>query len=301
MSTPVGGQAVLDGVMMRCGDRWALAQRVGGGGIQVTVDATPRWAQRVQNVPLVRGLAALSETLVLGFRSTIRSSRTRRGERHDGISPGEAVSVVTGVALAVGLFGLLPAVVADRSGTSGAEFHGIEATLRIGLLAGYLWIIGRNPQIARVWGYHGAEHKTVNTHEAGDPLDLPTVRSHSTRHLRCGTTFLLLVAVVAIGVHVVVGDRSLPVLLVSRVVGLPVIAAIAYEVIRVAGRPDAPAWMRPVLLPGLGLQALTTREPDDDQLEVAIAALRAVTEPADAPAPLLRDAGLHRGAAVVGA
>lgn len=285
MSSPVGGQAVLDGVMMRQGDRWALAQRLASGKIAVTLERTPRWAQRVEDVPLVRGLAALGETLVLGSRATIRSSRTRRGAgTDDGASVGEALSVVIGAAFAVAVFGLLPAAVAELSGTAGARFHAIEGGLRIALLAAYLWLLGRNREIATVWAYHGAEHKTVNAYEAEAPLDVASVRGHSIRHLRCGTTFLLLVAIIAIGVHVVIGDRSLPVLLASRIVGLPVIAALAYEVIRVAGRRDAPRWLRPVLLPGLALQALTTREPDDDQLEVAIAAMRAVTDPLpDAP------------------
>jgi uncharacterized protein YqhQ len=283
MATPVGGQAVLGGVMMRQGDRWSLAQRLDDGRIDVSVHDTPRWAQRVQDLPLVRGLAALAETLVLGSRATIRSSRTRRGVDADGHgSIGEALAVVIGAVFALAVFGLLPAGVAEWSGTSGAAFHGIEAALRIGLLAGYLWLIGRHRDIATVWGYHGAEHKAVNAFEADAPLDVDSVRSFSIRHLRCGTTFLLLVVVVALGVHAVIGERSLPILLASRVIGLPVIATLAYEVIRVAGRPGAPAWLRPVLVPGLAMQALTTREPDDSQLEVAIAALRAVT--VDVPA-----------------
>lgn len=281
MSSPVGGQAVLGGVMMRHGDRWALAQRLDDGRIDVTVEPTPQWAQRVEDVPLVRGLAALAETLVLGSRATIRSSRTRRGDDAGGGSVGEAIAVLIGAAFALVVFGLLPAAVAEISGTGGATFHAIEGGLRIGLLAGYLWLLGRSREIATVWSYHGAEHKTVNAYEAEAPIEVASVRGHSIRHLRCGTTFLLLVAVVAIGVHVLIGDRSLGVLLASRIIGLPVIAALAYEIIRVAGRRDAPRWLRPVLMPGLALQSLTTREPDDDQLEVAIAALLAVLEPAD--------------------
>ena len=135
MSMPVGGQAVLGGVMMRRGDRWALAQRLDDGSIDVSVEGTPRWGRRVEELPFVRGLAALAETLVLGFRATVRSSRTRRGETREGTTPGEAVSVVVGVVFAVGLFGLLPAAVAERSGTSGAGVHAVEGALRIGLLA----------------------------------------------------------------------------------------------------------------------------------------------------------------------
>ena len=271
--------------MMRHGDRWALAQRLDDGRIDVSVHATPRWAQRVQDLPLVRGLAALAETLVLGSRATIRSSRVRRGVATDGRSSvGEAVAVVVGAVFALLVFGMVPAAVADLSGTTGAAFHGIEAALRIGLLAAYLWLIGRNHDIATVWGYHGAEHKAVNAYEAEAPLELDSVRSFSIRHLRCGTTFLLLVVIVAIGVHALIGERSLAVLLASRVLGLPVIATLAYEVIRVAGRPGAPRWLRPVLVPGLAMQALTTREPDDHQLEVAIAALVAVTGEHPAPA-----------------
>lgn len=287
MSSPVGGQAVLGGVMMRRGDRWALAQRLADGRIDVTVDDTPRWARRVEDVPLVRGLAALAETLVLGSRATIRSSRTRRGaDSEGGGSIGEAIAVIVGAAFALLVFGLLPAAVAEFSGTTGATFHAIEGGLRIGLLAGYLWLLGRSREIATVWAYHGAEHKAVNAYEADDPIEVASVRTHSTRHLRCGTTFLLLVAIVAIGVHVLIGDRSLGVLLASRIVGLPLIAALAYEIIRVAGRRDAPRWLRPVLLPGLALQSLTTREPGDDHLEVAIAALLAVMDPTDGARPL---------------
>lgn len=277
MSTPVGGQAVLDGVMMRRGERWTLATRADDGTITVSEHAAPAWASGVSDLPLLRGVAALAETVVLGGRATILASRRRTGATE--ARPGEIVAVVLGAVFAVAAFGLVPTWLAHHATDGGWLFHLTEATLRIGALVGYLALLGRSPTIARVWGYHGAEHKAVNAHERGLPVEFGTVAAMPRQHRRCGTTFLLLVAVLAIAVHAVIGEPALPVLLASRVLALPLIAALAYEVIRVAGRPDAPGWLRVLTVPGLWFQSLTTREPDADQIEVAVAAL----------APLLGD------------
>lgn len=273
----VGGQAVLGGVMMRKGERWALALRLDDDTIDVSVHETPGWAGRVSTIPFARGIAALAETLVLGGSATVRSSRARRGEDLDtGVGAAEVLSIVLGVVFAIVTFGIAPTAVAHLVGATGLAFHLLEATLRITVLVGYLAALGRSAAIADVWAYHGAEHQVVNAFEAGDDLTVAAAGRQTVRHGRCGTTFLLLVALLAIAVHVVIGEPSLPVLLASRVLGLPVIAALAYEVIRVAGRPDGPRVLRPLLAPGLAVQRLTTRPPDDRHREVALAAMVAV-------------------------
>lgn len=269
----VGGQAVLDGVMMRAGDRWSLATRRPDGSIEVTTHRAPEWAGRFAAVPLVRGIAALAETVALGGRATVLASRRREGVDH--ARPGEIVAVAIGGALAVALFGVAPTAVAHQV-TSGWTFHLLEAVLRIGALVGYLALLGSSAAIDDVWRYHGAEHRVVNAHEAGERPSVRAASRYPTAHRRCGTTFLLLVAVLAVAVHAAIGEPPTALLLASRLLALPLIAAVAYEVIRVAGRPGAPLVVRALTAPGLAFQRLTTREPSPAHLEVAVAALAAV-------------------------
>lgn len=286
---PVGGQALLGGVMMRSGRRWAAAVRRADGGIEVTDGEVPGIGGRWRDVPLVRGSLALVESLVVGLRATVWASDVRStsaaaadGRTDGGLSKvGIAVSLVLGVALAVGLFGLAPAVVAELVGPEGSlAFNVFETVVRVGFLVAYLLVLGRSAELRRVFAYHGAEHMAVNAHEAGDLLTPAVVRGHSRRHGRCGTTFLLMVAVLATAVHLVVGRPSWPLLLTSRLVLLPVVAGLAYELIRFTTRPAAGRPSSVARRAGFLLQDLTTRTPDDDQIEVAVVALRAALDSA---------------------
>jgi uncharacterized protein YqhQ len=273
----MGGQAVLEGVMMRGASKWAVAVRDRDGSIKVDVRDVPGWAERYGRVPVVRGVMALVESLGLGYRALTWSANQQ-------VPPEEQVSEkVMGWAVAVAviafsaLFILLPAL-AGRS--LGHLFHGsfpiVEGVARLALFIVYLLVIGRMRDIRRVFQYHGAEHKSIAAYENGVELTPETAQQFSTAHVRCGTNFLLTVMVVAIVVYSVIPRPNLLVVIGSRVVLIPLIAGLSYEVIRLAARNMNHPVVRAMMRPGLLLQRLTTRRPDLEQLEVAITSLRAV-------------------------
>ena len=273
----MGGQAVLEGVMMRGASKWAVAVRGRDGSIKVDVREVPGWAERYNKVPVVRGVMALVESLGLGYRALTWSANEQ-------VPPEEQVSEkVLGWAVGIAvvafsaLFILLPAL-AGRS--LGHLFHGsfpiVEGVARLAIFVAYLLAIGRMRDIRRVFQYHGAEHKSIAAYENGVELTPETAQQFSTAHVRCGTNFLLIVMVVAIVVYSVIPRPNLLVVIGSRVVLIPLIAGLSYEVIRLAARNMNRGVVRAMMRPGLLLQRLTTRTPDLDQLEVAITSLRAV-------------------------
>jgi uncharacterized protein YqhQ len=281
----VGGQALIEGVMMRAGDNWAAAARRPDGEIVTTGDAVPRWARTTDRIPIARGAMAMVETILVGLRA-LRWSAGVADPDDDTAHRGGSLAVTTAVALLLftAVFAVVPAAVARGIGFEGFAFAVAEAAVRLGLFGAYLLLIGRSPGIQRTFAYHGAEHKTIAAHEHHlAPLTIEAVRPFSTRHARCGTDFLLLVVVVAIVVFSLVGDASWPVLIATRIVGLPIVAGLAYEVLKLAKRRPDSRVVRVLTAPGLALQALTTRPPTDDQIEVAIVALEKVLEAAPAP------------------
>ncbi len=273
----MGGQAVLEGVMMRGASTWAVAVRGPEGDIKIDVREVPGWAERYRNFPIVRGVMGLGESLGLGYRALTWSANQQ-------VPPEEQVSEkVMGWVVAVAaivfsaLFIILPAL-AGRS--LGHLFHGsfpiVEGIARLAIFVVYLLAISRTCDIRRVFEYHGAEHKTIAAYENGVELTPDTAQQFSTAHVRCGTNFLLTVMVVAILVYSVVPRPNLFFVIGSRVVLVPLIAGLSYEVIRLAAKHMDNAVVRTLMRPGLLLQKLTTRQPSLDQLEVAIASLRAV-------------------------
>jgi uncharacterized protein YqhQ len=276
----VGGQALLEGVMMRAGDRWGAAARRPDGVIVTTGDAVPSWARATDRVPIVRGAVAMVETIMVGLRALKWSAQVADPADEAPVSS-RSLALTTAVALAVfaAVFAVIPAAVARGLDLHGVGFAVAEAGVRLGLFAAYLLLMGRSPGIQRTFAYHGAEHMTIAAHEHAADLTVDGVRPFSTRHARCGTDFLLLVVVVAIVVFSFVGDASWPVLIATRVVGLPLVAGLAYEVLKLAKRRPDSRVVAVLTAPGLALQALTTRPPSDDQIEVAIAALAVVLEP----------------------
>ena len=273
----MGGQAVLEGVMMRGASTWAVAVRDPDGSIKVDVRDVAGWSERYRNVPVLRGVLGLVESLGLGYRALTWSANQQ-------VPAEEQVSEkVMGWAVAIAaiafsaLFILLPAL-AGRS--LGHLFHGsfpiVEGVARLAIFVVYLLAIGRMPDIRRVFQYHGAEHKSIAAYENGVELTPETAQQFSTAHVRCGTNFLLTVMVVAIVVYSVIPRPNLLFVIGSRVVLIPLIAGLSYEVIRLAAGNMNRAIVRVMMRPGLLLQKLTTREPDLDQLEVAITSLRAV-------------------------
>jgi uncharacterized protein YqhQ len=276
----MGGQAVMDGVMMRGETSWAVAVRTDEGDIDLAVHAAPRWAERWSKVPLVRGVVTLAESLTLGMRALMWSA-SRQLPEEEQISSG-AMGWAIGIALTffTALFILLPAFAARGLGgvigRHGWQFTAAEGVLRLGIFIGYLALIARLDDIRRVFQYHGAEHKAIAAYENDVELSPASAQRFSTEHVRCGTNFLLTVMVLTIVVYSFVGRPDWLVLIASRIVLIPVIAALAYEVIRFAAKHMQWRWVRVLMRPGLLLQRLTTREPTLDQLEVAIASLRAV-------------------------
>ncbi len=281
-STPIGGQAVVEGVMMRGPHCWAVAARRPDGTIATTDEMVPEWAQKPKGIPIVRGAFALVETMALGLRALRWSASVERGEEEGEPASNRSLALTTVVTLVVfvAVFAVVPAAVAhavaDRVHGNTAVFIISEGVLRLGLFLGYVVAIGRSPAIRRTYEYHGAEHMVIAAFEHAEPLTIEAARRYSTRHARCGTDFLLLVVVVAIVVFSFVGQASWPVLVLTRVLGLPLVAGLAYEILRLAKRRPDSRFVKAITAPGLALQALTTKPPADDQIEVAIASLEAV-------------------------
>jgi uncharacterized protein YqhQ len=283
---PVGGQAVLEGVMMRGVSTWAVAVRAPHGEIQVTSEPLVSWAKRnrILRWPVIRGIVALAESLKIGFRALAISANAQLIEE-DGEEPEPiggftwTLTIVLSLVLAIGLFFVVPvsatSLIKDQLG-SAVLFWLVEGVLRTAIFIGYLAAISRLPDLRRVFEYHGAEHKTISCYEAGDRLTPARAEVYSRLHPRCGTSFLLIVMVLAIFVFAPIGLPAWYWLVLSRILGIPLIAGLSYEVIKWAGKHRRKRWVRAVMWPGLMLQNLTTREPDREQLAVAIAALEAV-------------------------
>jgi uncharacterized protein YqhQ len=280
---PVGGQAVLEGVMMRGVSVWAVAVRKPEGDIEVTSEPLVSWARRhrVWRLPVIRGVVALAESMKIGFRALAISANAQldpeEQEEIGGFTWG--VTIALSLVLAIGLFFVIPvgatSLIKDQLG-SPLLFWLVEGCLRTAIFIGYIALISRLGDLRRVFEYHGAEHKTISCYEAEDRLIPARAKLYSRLHPRCGTSFLLIVMVLAIFVFAPIGLPAWYWLLASRILGIPLIAGLSYEVIKWAGRNRRKRWVRALMWPGLMLQKLTTREPDEQQLEVAIAALEAV-------------------------
>jgi len=283
---PVGGQAVLEGVMMRGVSTWAVAVRKPDGRIEVTSEPLVSWMKRHRflRLPVIRGVVALVESLKIGFRALAISANAQlepeQGEEPEPIGGFTwGLTIVLSMALAVGLFFVVPvgatSLIKDELGSS-LLFWLVEGILRTAIFIGYIAAISRLPDLRRVFEYHGAEHKTISCYEAGDRLIPARAETYSRLHPRCGTSFLLIVMVLAIFVFAPIGLPEWYWLVLSRILGIPLIAGLSYEVIKWAGKNRRKRWVRAVMWPGLMLQNLTTREPDREQLAVAIASLEAV-------------------------
>lgn len=276
-----GGQAVLEGVMMRGASSCATAVRSPDGSIAFDVhslDGVQR--KRIGRVPLVRGVYVLVDTLNLGFRALAFSARVQAGPELGTSDVPLAGSMVLAVLAGLGLFFLLPAgaayFVEAVFGLPAAWGTILEGLLRLALLLGYISSIGRIPEIARVYAYHGAEHKTIHAFEANRPLTVEEIAQFPREHPRCGTAFLLTLVVLSVIIFSLLGPMPLGLRLLSRVLLIPALAGLAYEYIRWTARVGARPWARILVLPNLALQRLTTREPDGEMIEVALAAFEAM-------------------------
>jgi uncharacterized protein YqhQ len=276
-----GGQAVIEGVMIRGPRTMAIACRKPDGDLIIRSEPLGGvYSGWVRHLPLVRGMLVLWETLALGIRALIWSSNVQLGEEDQEPDTGAMWTVALASLVIVGgmIFAgpLLLADLLDSLLHSEWLVYLIEGAIRLGIIVGYVAAIGLLPDVRRVYEYHGAEHKSIHALEHGDPLDPAAVQRHPTAHVRCGTSFLLTVVIVSIFVFAAVGDQDLWLRILSRIILIPVIAAIAYEVIRLGGAFEQNPITRILMWPNLALQALTTKPPDDSQVDVALAALKHV-------------------------
>lgn len=281
----LGGQALIEGVMMRSADQWAMACRLPDGTLDVRASRLPSPKGRVRRLPLIRGVVALGTSLSIGGRALQLSAQLQMPEeQRKSVGP-----LLTGLVAALGLvlgiclFFLLPAFVVDLlrgSLENAVAFVVVEKAVRFGIFFAYLGLISRRRDVQRVFEYHGAEHKVIACREAGEPLSAAAAAGYSRFHPRCGTSFLLLVLAISTVLFSLMGRPDGALLFASRLLGLPLVAGVAYEVLRWLARHEQRPLARAAIAPGLWLQRITTREPDEAQLEVAIAALEAAEAPA---------------------
>ena len=283
----VGGQAVIEGVMMRGPGKLAVAVRKPNGEITVDLKDAGSVSDRypILKKPFLRGVVSLMESLSYGMKALSFSAQAS-GEEEEGEESMSSLELAGTIAVSVGLAVLLFVVLPtgamkllQNEGFSPMVLNLCEGLLRLGIFLLYIWGISRQKDIQRVFQYHGAEHKTIYTYEHGLPLRVENVRPFSTLHPRCGTNFLMIVMLISIFIFTFLGWPSLWERILSRILLMPVVAGISYEIIRFAGKHMDKPWVRAAILPGLALQKLTTRQPDDDQIEVAIASLKAVLPP----------------------
>ncbi len=291
--TYVGGQAVIEGVMMRGPEYIATAVRTPSGEITIKKDPVHSLGEKypILKKPFIRGTIALGESLVYGMKSLSYSAQAAGEEEEQLTTKQMAVTMTFSAVLAIIFFLVIPTYGAKfipGVAESTVRLNIVEGILRLAIFLLYIWGISLTSDIRRVFEYHGAEHKTIWTYEAGEALTVENVKKHSRLHPRCGTNFLLIVMVVSIFVFAFLGWPNLIERIISRIILMPVVAGISYELIRLAGRTENHV-IQTLVKPGLWLQYLTTREPHADQIEVAIQALEAAkpeeeTEPAaDAP------------------
>lgn len=287
-SVHIGGQAVIEGVMMRGESSYAVAVRKPGKEISVKVESQPRWtaAYPILGFPFIRGIVTLAETLVLGM-NTLMYSAEQAGDEKEKLSSKEvALSLTLSIMITILLFIALPAFVFSKlraTPLNTITLNLIEGSIRIAIFVGFLAAVNAMADMRRVFEYHGAEHKTINAYDdlknkegfSSDSLSPDAVKSYSPIHPSCGTSFLLTVLLVSIIVFSFLGRPSFLLRVLFKLLLLPVVAGVSYEIIRLARRNNSPL-TRTLVAPGMWLQKLTTREPDTSQIEVAIAALKAV-------------------------
>jgi uncharacterized protein YqhQ len=288
----------MEGVMMRGAAHWTVAVRRPGGEIHVESHPIHSAVARhpLLAKPFLRGIVVLAESLVIGTRAMIVAANQSLDEEEQLTSAQVGISLAVALVFFVLLFIAGPTVLfawlGDRTG-NGTWLLVLEGVFRVALLVGYLWLIGRFKEVRRVFQYHGAEHKTIAAYEHDQPLDPEHVDPFPKEHVRCGTNFLIIVMIVTIFVFTLIGTPGIAWRILSRIVAIPVIAGLAYEGLRLGARFPDSAFVRALMAPGIWLQRITTKEPDDRQIEVAIASFREVRRceaeaagvagPADAP------------------
>ncbi|MFH1064619.1 MAG: DUF1385 domain-containing protein [Candidatus Woesearchaeota archaeon] len=277
----VGGQAVIEGVLMKNGNKVAIAVRRPDKKISVKKEKHPGIAKKIKFLgwPFFRGIVNLIEMMVLGIKALGYSANESLGEEEEKITKKEfAVTTVIALAMAIGLFVLLPLYLTKATKTQGITFNLIDGVLRVAVFVVYILVISLMSDVKRLFEYHGAEHKTVNCYEAGKKLTVANVKKYTTLHRRCGTTFLLIVLTISIIIFSMIVTDSFWIKFLARILLLPVIAGISYELLKLGAKFPNNILLNILVWPGLMLQKITTREPDNKQIEVAIKAFDAVVK-----------------------
>ncbi|MEE8420800.1 MAG: DUF1385 domain-containing protein, partial [Dehalococcoidales bacterium] len=277
------GQAVIEGVMIRGRQAVVTAVRRPNGRLTTKVQPLAAiYTGRLRRTPFLRGVIVLLEAMVIGIRSLLYSANVSLEEEEEEIS-GKMVWLMIGTALVLSivLFLVVPLFLTRLINpyiSNSFVFHLIEGFIRLVIFIAYLKIMGTLPDLRRVFTYHGAEHKVVNAYEAGVPMEIETVKKHNKAHRRCGTSFIFVVLIIAIMVFALIGRPALWLMIVSRLVLIPVIASLGYEAIYFGANHRRNALVRAIMAPGLWLQSMTAKEPDDSQIEVALAAMTKALE-----------------------
>ncbi len=274
-----GGQALIEGVLMRGRDAIAVALRDPSGQIVVETERLDSGvhASPIAKWPFVRGLVVLYETLFVGTRWLVRSANIQAAEEDVELGKKSiAAMLIVTLAVAIAVFSLLPLFISSVA-TSGVEQGwaqpALEGIIQVGIFLGYLTLVSRTEDIHRVFQYHGAEHMTIHALEAGDPLTVEEVRKYPTAHHRCGTEFLVILVLLSIFTFSLVGRQEPPVMIASRLLGIPLLAAVGYEVLKLGARFRHNPVMRVLMYPGILVQMITTKRPTDDMIEVAITSM----------------------------
>jgi uncharacterized protein YqhQ len=287
-SANYGGQALIEGVLIRGINAISVAVRRPNGSIFVTTETIGwKWAQRLRTIPLIRGTIVLAEMLTLGTKALMLSAQVSIDEgdtTEDTTLSSIAIgaTLFTSTILSIGLFFILPTVATNfldsNYATTNITSNIIEGMIRLGLFITYLIVIGLSKDVRRIFEYHGAEHMTVHAYENGRELTIKNIRDYDTPHPRCGTAFLLVVLIIAIIVHVLWTPPILWERILSRVILIPIITGISYEIIKWSSKYSSYTMMKLIIAPNLWLQSLTTKQPDDSQIEVAIHAMNGAIE-----------------------
>lgn len=271
---------------MRAPQGWGVAVRKPDGLIEAVRHDLPRLSSRSRaaKIPLVRGVMVLGESLSLGYKALAWSAQKSVGEEEEPITRREmALSITMALVLFVGLFILAPAWLAGWAvGESELAFAAVESVIRLVVFVGYLWLLGRSEDLKRVFRYHGAEHMTIHAYEAGDDLGVESISRYRPEHPRCGTSFLMLVMLIAIVLFTFLGKPDWPLLIASRIIGIPIVAGISYEALKWSGSHRDSRWGKVLAAPGMWLQRLTTAVPDAGMIEVAVAGLLAAVDQTEA-------------------
>ena len=290
-----GGQALIEGVLMRGPGAIAVALRNPQGEILCATEKLDRdfHSSRWAKTPFVRGLVVLYDTLVTGTRWLIRSANVAASEEGVELGKGSvALMLIITMAAAIGIFFLLPLFIASVTAGSienDLVQHILEGLVRVAIFLGYLLLIAQAPDVRRVFQYHGAEHMTIHALEHGDPLTIERIRRYPTAHPRCGTEFLVVVIILSIFFFSLIGRQPLPLMIASRILLIPVIAALGYELLRLGARYRSNPIVHALMAPGILVQKITTRQPTDDMIEVAMVSMEQALRANDQPIPASSD------------